>query len=769
MKKRFIYLMSSAAVALGLIILGVMAAPPTAAEEIVCFGTAGDGIAWTLSADKTLTITGEGVYDENNVRIDPSCEYVSRKAATKVIVGEGITALADKAFYNYAALTELKLPESLKSIGKEAFKGTEKLLELRIPDGLEYIAPTAVKARQNVFVPDTGVGVYYEVKYASVGSSAAKAMGRSGILFRPPDTLYNLLYEYKDGVETSLQLVSVDKSAVEITVPGYVDIIAMGAFEKCQENLKRVFVEEGVKIVRSHAFGSCKNLVRVTLPSTITRIEDFAFCWCSSLKGLYLPDNITFIGETCFQTSPTKLYATRGTKTARAVSRAGYSFRESDWEFDLKYEFDGTSVSGLCLTGVDGHVESLVIPDYVTAVGSKACYEHKNLKDITFSKNLRRIDRQAFFRCNGLVSVVLPDGLTTIGQSAFGECALLQSVLLPDSVTTIEANGFYRCPALKDIALPPRLTTLGAAAFDACTSLKSVTIPDSLTVLSASVFSGCRALTAIEIPAGVTEIGNSAFSYCNALARVTFAPGSADLTIGDSAFFNCRKLTQITIPARVSRLGRSAFSFESNDDTPRKIAFLGRAVTIGGQSSESYIISGKPEVYCFEGSDAAAWALEKGYTIHYLDGAGFAEICQISSDAAMTLSCGEARTAPVRVFPDDMSRLAWTSDSPAVAVADGGVVTGVSAGTARITASAGQQAATFTVTVRSVLTLPAGLKVIGPEALSGLDGVDVIVMPDGVTEIADDALAGFRGTIRAAGGSYAAAWGASHGFNVVTK
>jgi uncharacterized protein YjdB len=99
-----------------------------------------------------------------------------------------------------------------------------------------------------------------------------------------------------------------------------------------------------------------------------------------------------------------------------------------------------------------------------------------------------------------------------------------------------------------------------------------------------------------------------------------------------------------------------------------------------------------------------------------------------------------------------------SSDETIVTVGSDGVITGVSVGTATITATAESGvSATCTVTVREpfMLTLPSATTEIGSRAFAGLTGAEIVVLPAGVTYIAPDAFDGSTCVLSVAAGSYA--------------
>ena len=99
-----------------------------ASAEVIA-GSCGKNVNYTLDLDsKTLTITGEGEIDwlpegeDGNSMEFTNYWFRYRTQIETVVVGEGITALEEHAFYCFTELTRVELPESLTVINYAAFE-----------------------------------------------------------------------------------------------------------------------------------------------------------------------------------------------------------------------------------------------------------------------------------------------------------------------------------------------------------------------------------------------------------------------------------------------------------------------------------------------------------------------------------------------------------------------------------------------------------------------------------------------------------------------
>ena len=128
---------------------------------------------------------------------------------------------------------------------------------------------------------------------------------------------------------------------------------------------------------------------------------------------------------------------------------------------------------------MDGRLETVKLPQGITALGESA-----------------------FYGCIGLTTVTLPETLTSIGNYAFSNCYSLTSIDLPDGLESIGNNAFYECDALTSITLPAGVTSIVTFAFYSCSDLTTVTcLATTPPTMGSNVFSSSHALKAIYVPA----------------------------------------------------------------------------------------------------------------------------------------------------------------------------------------------------------------------------------------------------------------------------
>ena len=249
-------------------------------------------------------------------------------------------------------------------------------------------------------------------------------------------------------------------------------------------------------------------------------------------------------------------------------------------------------------------LESIIIPNSVTSIGSSTFEGCSSLTSITIPNSVTSIGKSAFSGCSSLTSITIPFvGNTLNGTSnthfgyIFGASSYSSnSSYVPSSLkeviitggTSIGNYAFYKCSSLTNVIIPDDIEYIGVACFENCTNLifneyknayylgnennpylvlikaknKSISaciIDNRTKIIYYSAFNRCSSLTTIAIPNSVISIGDSAFYDCSSLKTITFEEGSQLLNIRSSTFEGCSSLTSIAIPNSVTSIGSRAF------------------------------------------------------------------------------------------------------------------------------------------------------------------------------------------------------------------
>lgn len=281
-------------------------------------------------------------------------------------------------------------------------------------------------------------------------------------------------------------------------------------------------------------------------------------------------------------------------------------------------------------------IDSVVIEDGVTSIGSWAFSFCHNMTEISVPNSVKSIGDCAFICCWGLSSVIIPDSVTYIGEGSFQSCLKLTEINIPASVTTIDDMAFSSCNSLTAInadinnpayssvdgvlfnkdadkiiaypnkksdiyTVPDGVTAIGNCAFSGCSELTEIIIPSSVNSIGSYAFSGCSSLTKINLPDSITSIKDSTFQSCSALEEISLPDGIE--SIERYAFFDCYELKEITIPESVCSIQSCAFSRCKSIKSvyiPENVTNIEQCVFSSCSSLKEINVSENNQEYCSE-------------------------------------------------------------------------------------------------------------------------------------------------------------------------
>ncbi|MBQ8515261.1 MAG: leucine-rich repeat protein [Ruminococcus sp.] len=168
-----------------------------------------------------------------------------RGSDSQVVIPEGTTAIAGRAFEDCESLMSVSIPSTVTEIGGLAFSGCSKLTECTIPEGVVSLGEYAFNwciALQTAEIADSVAAIG---NHAFVGCS----------------------------------------SLISVKLPSKLTRIESAVFLGCS-NLTKVQIPDTVTDIGSDAFYGCLSLREVTLRSTVRSIGARAFGECTSLEKL---------------------------------------------------------------------------------------------------------------------------------------------------------------------------------------------------------------------------------------------------------------------------------------------------------------------------------------------------------------------------------------------------------------------------------------------------------------------------------------------------
>lgn len=418
---------------------------------------------------------------------------------TELVIEKGdyLTSIGESAFYACRLLNKVTIPGNVATIGADAFKSCDHLSSLKLSEGLKMISGTVnyddgafsgCTALTHVTIPGT---VETIANYAfhncssltmlditdsdehqmTIGSDAFSGTGLNGMLILPAKVksigasafagvpIITLKIDAGDHLTTIGD--SAFKGCPELTtviLPGNVTTIGPNTFRACV-SLKNLTLPEGLKTLSGSvnyndgAFGGCTSLSSVTLPGTLEKVSNYSFKGCSSLTKLTIRDNADHplaIGTGAFE----------GTALTGALTIPG----------KVK-SIEGSAFSGTSITSLN-----IQPGENLTAIGSGAFRNCKELTIVSIPDNVTTISTNAFRSCEKLVSISFGKGLKRISGSinynegAFCDCTSLERITLPASITSIGNYSFYNCTSLLSITIKAAQenVSIGSNAFGKC-------------------------------------------------------------------------------------------------------------------------------------------------------------------------------------------------------------------------------------------------------------------------------------------------------------
>ena len=430
----------------------------------------------TVDPANTVCSARDGMLFNNDQTILLQCPC--GKAGT-VTIPDGVTRIAERAFYGCKYLTAVAIPASVTSIGDSAFLECTNLARVNIPERITQIEPSAFASCTNL---------------------------------------------------------------TDIALPEGMITVGRFAFSSCK-SLASVNIPATVISIETLAFHGCANLTSLKIPASVTRIGDVAFGECdglaeiqvdeanpsfSSVKGvLFNRDQTNMIlcpaalsGVCQIPATVTKLdrdvFATCAKLTDFKVAEGNPEFNDVN---GVLFNHDRTTL----LKYPRSKSGAYQIPASVTTIGTNAFCDCAALTNVKIPASVIQIGYGAFSHCAGLTEVKIPAGVKFIGEFAFANCESLTDLTIPTGISNVNHCAFSYCTGLTRMNLPDSIIEIGSSAFRGCTDLARIRIPGKVAIIGNCAFEGCASLTRIDIPASITKIDMHAFRNCHSLTSAMFS------------------------------------------------------------------------------------------------------------------------------------------------------------------------------------------------------------------------------------------------------
>ena len=431
-----------------------------------------DGIYYRLQGNEALVTNRDVTYNS----------YSGHVEIPRTVTHEGVTyrvtGIGDKAFAMCENLESVSMPY-IESIGHYSFVHCIGLREVTLGKTLKHGGLYSFYNSQGI----ERVNIEDIESWADIDFETL-----------PANPMYCAQHVYCNGEELT-----------NLVIGGQVQTVKQFTFG-CNQSLKSVTFEEGVKDIGNYAFYECPNLERVTLPDGIRHVGKRAFYYCPSLTDLQIKGSVGTFDEYAFYANP----------------------------------FQGT----------------LTFPAHVDTINYAAfCY--CDFDQLVFH-DVDRIVDYAFFSCPNLEQLSIQGEVKSIGSNVFENCSAMKRVDVNDlslwcniTFDDYRANPLYYAHHLFmngeevcDLAIPAGVKHINDYAFIRCESLTSLTMSNDVESVGEQAFKDCKKMTVASLGDGVRTIGEKAFHGCSKLTEFTF--GRRMKTAEMYAFGSCNALVRIT-------------------------------------------------------------------------------------------------------------------------------------------------------------------------------------------------------------------------------
>ena len=517
-----------------------------------------------------VTEGSEHLFSDNGVLYNGDktvlISYPIMREGTSYTVQETVQVIGASAFQNNTFIREIILPSGLQEIRQYAFQMCTNLQKVQIPNTVTLIDQRAFYYCTNLT----------ELSF-ELGGTNKMVIGKNAFAY----------------IATQ-----------DLLLPATVFVINDYGFYR--SSLKNLSFEEGSMLysMGDQVFQSTA-LVNVVFPTGLTSIGDNIFSGCDSLKYVEFGEGLRSLGNETFSGTSVevvKLPASLKDLGANAFSECA-SLKEVT--FAPFSQLTKIPVGTFASSGL----ESFVIPASVTEIvgpegGSSdkgAFYSCQSLVSVTFAEGskCKIIGASAFKYCTALLTFEVPASVTTLGDEAFTNCEALVSITIPANTTNFGGQLFSSCFSLSEVILNTKATELPGWMFANCHSLKEITIPATVSAIGDYCFTNTaleaiyvdpanpfleakdgvlydegmtkiviypenRRETTYLVPNTVTTITSGMLEGAKNLHELIFEDGDKPLTIEEDAFLRAYSLVKVVLPNRLVSLGNYAFSDCSN-------------------------------------------------------------------------------------------------------------------------------------------------------------------------------------------------------------
>ena len=284
------------------------------------------------------------------------------------------------------------------------------------------------------------------------------------------------------------------------------------------KNVTSVTFPDSVKKLEMFTLVGTTKIKKVTFGKYVTEIPGFFLYECHGIKSYTIPPQITKLSASAFPKELKTLIVGKGLKEFDGTSLASFpSLEKIKVSRNNKYfsSKDGVlyNKKKTKLIAYPGgkKTSKFTMPSSVKTIVDSSFREHKNLRNVIFTKNVKIIEAWTFGECEKLSSINIPKNITSIGWWAFRECTSVTKLTInANKNLKIGNEAFSYLTKIKTLKVPK---VSGYGVFRNCYNLSSISIPSNVKTLTNEEFISCEKLKKVTIPKTVKKIGERALGY----------------------------------------------------------------------------------------------------------------------------------------------------------------------------------------------------------------------------------------------------------------
>ena len=228
---------------------------------------------------------------------------------------------------------------------------------------------------------------------------------------------------------------------------------------------KVVVIPDGTEEIESTAFWDNQFIEEVAIPDTVVNLGGDTFYNCRNLQTISIPRNVRFMGNNPFAGCP----------RLKLNNQSPFFVYENG----ILYNREKDTIIYCSIIGSDAE---LTIPEGVKIIGKHAFYLCDRFERITLPSSLLKMENNPFSGCSKLELIcksstyhvkddVIYNRYNTAVVGVLNKIKTARLVI-PEGVKTINRNSFWNCTGIQTIVLPKTLEDIGYNPFVGCSNIR---------------------------------------------------------------------------------------------------------------------------------------------------------------------------------------------------------------------------------------------------------------------------------------------------------